>query len=74
MAKKIAELKNIDSKHTWFKAYQNGNVYNFYRRTLPSGANDFWESGTVHPERILSDIQSILQGDTTNLYYTAPLY
>ena len=70
----LAELKNIDPKHTWFKAYQNGNVYNFYRRTLPSGANDFWESGTVHPERILSDIQSILQGDTTNLYYTAPLY
>lgn len=47
----LAELKSIDEKHTWFKAYQTGQIYNFYRRTLPSGANDFWESGTVHPER-----------------------
>lgn len=70
----LAELKAIDTKHTWFNAYQTGQVYNFYRRTLPSGANDFWESGTVHPERILQDLQHILQGDTTSLYYAAPLH
>lgn len=69
----LQELSAIDAKHTWFKAYQTGQVYNFYRRTLPSGANDFWETGTVHPERILSDLQAILCGDTTNLYYSAPL-
>ncbi len=69
----LAELKSIDEKHTWFKAYQTGQIYNFYRRTLPSGANDFWESGTVHPERILHDLQHILQGDTSTLYYAAPL-
>ena len=69
----LAELQAIDQKHTWFKAFQTGHVYNFYRRTLPSGANDFWESGTVHPERILSDLQKILQGDTTNLHYSSPL-
>lgn len=70
----LAELKSIDEKHTWFNAYQTGQVYNFYRRTLHSGANDFWESGTVHPERILQDLQHILQGDTTSLYYAAPLH
>ena len=70
----LAELKSIDEKHTWFKAYQTEQVYNFYRRTLPSGANDFWESGTVHPERILSDLQKVLSGDTTGLYYTSRLY
>ena len=70
----LAELQSIDEKHTWFKAYQTGQVYNFYRRTLPSGANDFWESGTVHPERILHDLQSLLRGDTSALYYTAPLH
>ena len=69
----LAELQIIDQKHTWFKAFQTWQVYNFYRRTLPSGANDFWESGTVHPERILSDLQKILQGDTANLYYSSPL-
>ncbi|MBR6550558.1 MAG: ABC transporter substrate-binding protein [Paludibacteraceae bacterium] len=73
-ASSLEELRCIDEKHTWFKSYQTGQVYNFYRRTLPSGANDFWESGTVHPERILQDLQSILQGDTSALYYAAPLY
>ena len=69
----LAELKSIDEKHTWFKAFQSGKVYNFYRRTSPSGANDFWESGTVHPERILSDLQKVLSGDTTALFYTTAL-
>ena len=69
----LAELQSIDEKHTWFKAFQTGQVYNFYRRTLPSGANDFWESGTVHPERILQDLQHILEGDTTQLYYVEKL-
>lgn len=69
----LDELKAIDSKHTWFKAYQTRKVYNFYRRALPTGANDFWESGTVHPERILSDLQHIMCGDTTKLHYASPL-
>lgn len=73
-ASSLEELKSIDEKHTWFKTYQTGQVYNFYRRTLPSGANDFWESGTIHPERILSDLQKILSGDTSALYYTSQLY
>ena len=72
-ANSLAELAALDNKHTWLKAYQTGLVYNFRRRTLPSGANDFWESGTVHPERILQDLQSILQGDTAELYYAQPL-
>ena len=36
---------------------------------LHSGANDFWESGTVHPEHVLQDLQKVLHGDTTDLYY-----
>lgn len=72
-ANSLKELEAIDKKHTWFKAFQTGQVYNFRRRTLPSGANDFWESATVHPERILSDLNKVLLGDTTALYYTSPL-
>ena len=72
-ASSLAELATVDSKHTWFKAYQTGQVYNFRRRALPSGANDFWESATVHPERVLQDLQKVLRGDTTGLYYTMPL-
>ncbi len=56
----LQELAATDEKHTWFNAYQTGEVYNFYRRTTPTGANDFWESGTVHPEYILSDLIWVL--------------
>ena len=72
-ANSLKELEAIDKKHTWFKAFQTGEVYNFRRRALPSGANDFWESATVHPERVLQDLQKVLQGDTTELYYILPL-
>jgi iron complex transport system substrate-binding protein len=48
-------------------------VYNFLRRTTPSGANDFWESGVVHPERILRDLQKIIAGEKTDLYYMTKL-
>ena len=72
-ANSLKELEAIDKKHTWFKAFQTGEVYNFRRRALPSGANDFWESATVHPERILQDLQKVLRGDTTDLYYMLPL-
>lgn len=72
-ANTLDELATIDTKHTWFKAYQTGLVYNFRRRALPSGANDFWESGVAHPERLLKDMQKILNGDTTELYYIGVL-
>lgn len=72
-ARSLQELADIDKKHTWFRSYQNGEVYNFLRRTTPSGANDFWESGVVHPERILRDLQKIIAGEKTDLYYMTKL-
>ena len=72
-ATSLKELEAIDKKHTWFNAFQTGQVYNFRRRALPSGANDFWESATVHPERVLQDLQKVLRGDTADLYYIMPL-
>ena len=72
-ANSLKDLEAIDKKHTWFKAFQTKEVYNFRRRAFPSGANDFWESATVHPERVLQDLQKVLKGDTTDLYYMLPL-
>lgn len=72
-ARSREELKGTDEKHTWFKAYQTGQVYNFYARTLPSGANDFWETGVVHPELILNDLQQILRGEERELYFSRKL-
>lgn len=61
-------LIEMNSQHALFKAYQTGRLYNFRKRCLPSGASDFWESGVVHPERILQDIIATLNGDTTFYY------
>lgn len=59
-AKSLSELAQMDEKHTWFKSYQDGEVYNFAKRTTPSGGNDFWELGVVRPDYILQDLIKIL--------------
>lgn len=73
-ARTMEELLAADERNAWFGAYESGCVFHFLARTTPSGANDFWESGVVHPERILSDLQRVLQGDTTGLFYTEKLH
>ena len=74
-ARTLDELVQIDAKHQWFKAYQNGRVYNFLHRTTPTGGNDFWERGVVHPEEVLEDLIHILYPDTTayQLHYAEQL-
>ncbi len=52
----MSELLAMDARHGLFAAAKNGEVYGFYARTLPSGANDFWESGVAHPDLILKDL------------------
>lgn len=66
----LAQLAQIDEKHTWFHAYQTGRVYNYEGRTTPQGGNDFWERGVVHPDEILEDLQEALypSGQHTLLY------
>ena len=61
-------LIEMNSQHALFKAYKTGRLYNFRKRCLPSGANDFWESGVAHPERILRDIIATLDNDTSFYY------
>lgn len=73
-ANSLDELARIDEKHTWFKAYQQGQVYSFSKRTTPSGGNDFWETGVVHPELILQDLRLIqTHAESDSLYFTMRL-
>ena len=71
-ARTLKELGGLDEKHTWFRSYQTGEVYNFLHRS-EADANDFWESGVVHPERILNDLIGILYpesgSDDESLFY-----
>ena len=56
----MEELSEMDGKHTWFKAYETGNVYTFKARMTPTGGNDFWESGVTEPDIILQDLIYVL--------------
>jgi len=59
-ANSIAELLAQDSRYSLFDAVQNKRVYNFNAKATDKGANDFWESGLAHPDKILSDVIWIL--------------
>ena len=71
----LAELAELDEKHTWFKAYQEGRVYNWRKQTKAGGPNNFWERGVVHPEEMLEDVIHILNNapDST-LHFAERLY
>ena len=67
----LAELADLDEKHTWFKAYQEGRVYNWRKQTKAGGANNFWERGVVHPEEMLEDVIHILNNAPDSLLHFA---
>ncbi len=67
----LAELAQLDEKHTWFKAYQEGRVYNWRKQTKAGGPNNFWERGVVHPEEMLEDVIHILNNAPDSLLHFA---
>ncbi len=58
------ELKKIDSRYAFLKAFNNSQVYNNNRRVTHK-ANAYWESGMVEPEEILADIIQMCHGEKT---------
>jgi iron complex transport system substrate-binding protein len=67
----LAELAELDEKHTWFKAYQNRRVYNWRKQTKAGGPNNFWERGVVHPEEMLEDVIHMLNNAPDSLLHFA---
>lgn len=65
----LEELRGMNEKHSWFKAYETGRIYNFNKRTTPLGGNDFWETGVVRPDLLLKDLQTILRNEPDSLLY-----
>lgn len=55
----LAELRRAVPKFADVACVQNGAVWNCDRRLNPSGGNDFWESGVVHPDLVLRDLVKI---------------
>ena len=61
-----------DPRFKAFKVFKTGEIYNNNRRRRPSGGNDYWESGVVHPERLLADLIKIFHPQVVpdhELYY-----
>ncbi|WP_243406463.1 ABC transporter substrate-binding protein [Siphonobacter curvatus] len=61
-----------DARYGDFKAFKTGQLYNYSKRTNARGSNDYWESGAVHPERVLGDLIKILHPELLpdyELYY-----
>lgn len=52
-----------DERYAEFDAFQNDRVFNSVARTLPTGANDYFERGATHPELILADLIAIFHPD-----------
>lgn len=49
-----------DNRYGDFKSYKSGNMYSYNNRVNEQGSNDFFESGTVNPHIVLSDLIKIL--------------
>lgn len=64
----LKELELTDSKYKLFQAFQEGNVYNTFQRTNPTGGNDYWESGVARPDLLLSDMIKIFHPDLMRDY------
>lgn len=57
------QMLATDNRLQYFSPYNSARIYNNNRRVSPSGGNDFWESGIVHPDIILKDLIKIFHPD-----------
>ncbi|HEX6982738.1 MAG TPA: ABC transporter substrate-binding protein [Balneolaceae bacterium] len=66
------EILAVDPRLKAFKPFKTGEIYNRNKRMRPSGGNDIWESGVVHPEIVLADLIKIFHPEILpdhELYY-----
>ena len=70
-AQRLSTLAEQDERLAAFRPYQQGKVYNYYRRVRASGGNDYYEGGTVRPDRVLADLVEIFHPEVLDhsLYY-----
>jgi len=53
------EILDTDERFKNFAVFNNGKLFNNIKRLSEHGGNDFWESGTVNPHLVLSDLIAI---------------
>ena len=68
----LDQLKEADHRYSEFEAFKKGDVYSYMNRVNEQGANDYFESGNINPERLLADHIKILHPELLpnyQLYY-----
>jgi iron complex transport system substrate-binding protein len=68
----LKELLSFDQRFSEIPAVKRSQVYNNNLRSTTGGGNDYWESGVVHPDLILSDLVKIFhpeRGTDKRLFY-----
>lgn len=74
----VSKASELSAENPMFKnvpCFKSGKLYNNIKRVTPKGGSDFWESGAVNPEVILTDLIKIfhpdmpLKGDGELYYY-----
>ncbi len=63
------ELLSYEPRYSQFKAFQTGQLYNNTKHTNKFGYSDYWETGMIHPERVLSDLIGIFHPSLRQDFY-----
>ena len=66
----MKELEVLDSRLLLFEAAKSHRVYNYNKRTTPSGGNDFWETAVARPDILLKDVIKVLHPELFPTYET----
>ena len=74
LVKTKAELLSLEKRYSDFRAFKIGNLYNNIKNTNNKGYSDYWETGIMYPNRILSDLIQIFHPELkaqikNDLYY-----
>jgi len=67
-----ADLGQSEAKYQDFKAFQEGQLYNYYKRVTENGGVDIFESAIVKPHLVLKDFVHLLHDEkvhSDSLYY-----
>ncbi|MDI1356227.1 MAG: ABC transporter substrate-binding protein [bacterium] len=78
LVKSKKELISYETRYGEFKAYKSGMLFNNTKHSNSKGYSIYWETGMIHPERILSDLSQIFHPElksqiNKDLYYYQPL-
>jgi len=73
---RLQDVARADERYTKLSAFQSGRVFNNNARVNEFGGNDYWQSGTISPHLVLSDLVKILHPELLpehQLVYYQPL-